>query len=532
MNAAEVDKVIAGVEGHKIAQGIIANWNPGDVLHGMHAANQLGVLAKSEKLSRETCWSVFQAGFSTRKLTPEQAALLQESFNRAFDMYDREDALAIFCMEHANDNQPQSKFCVPRGNTDPFEISHQGGLLQKITEWILDTARVPVREFATISTLAFLGALFGRRYVTPTGLGLNVYMVGVAGPSFGKDHARGAIEMLADDCGMPWLIGPGDVTSDSAIEKAVRRAPVHVMPMDEFGALLQGVTGSQATSWNRTVRKSFLELYSRSTKRWTGKEKADDKKDSSPIFFPTVSLLGFSTPTDFYTGITEQSFNDGFIARLTIIDVKNAPQRKRGRPVLVTPRELVEAVQAAYMLAPLNELQRVAVMSGGQKPKMHVCDWGEGAEDRWLEIENWQLECLDRYPDKEGILGRAAEQTQKFATLRAVSRNPAAPVVEIGDVEWSYAIVQRSLDTIEDGAAKYMVGSESEALRNAILRAIEKAGSKGIAYSDLTRAKGVKAARPYELEASLKWLEEGEQMRATRRPGARGRAGTRYFLSS
>lgn len=62
--------------------------------------------------------------------------------------------------------------------------------------------------------------------------------------------------------------------------------------------------------------------------------------------------------------------------------------------MLVTPRELVEAVQAAYLLAPLNELQRV--MNGGQKPKMHVCDWGKGAEDRWLQIEHWQLEYLHR----------------------------------------------------------------------------------------------------------------------------------------
>lgn len=138
-------------------------------------------------------------------------------------------------------------------------------------------------------------------------------------------------------------------------------------------------------------------------------------------------MLGFSTPTDFYAGITEQSFKDGFIARLTIIDVKNAPQRKRGRPVLVTPRELVEAVQAAYLLAPLNELQRVAVMNGGQKPKTHLCDWGKGAEDRWLQIEHWQLECLDRYSDKEGVVGRAVEQTQKLATLLAVSRQSDVP---------------------------------------------------------------------------------------------------------
>ncbi|WP_439406905.1 hypothetical protein ACNJX9_36255 [Bradyrhizobium sp. DASA03076] len=81
-----------------------------------------------------------------------------------------------------------------------------------------------------------------------------------------------------------------------------------------------------------------------------------------------------------------------------------------------------------------------------------------------------------------------------MATLRAVSRNPALPVVEVEDVEFGYAIVQRSIETIEDGAAKYMVGSDSEALRNAILRVIEKAGDKGVAYSDLTRAKGVDRA--------------------------------------
>lgn len=56
--------------------------------------------------------------------------------------------------------------------------------------------------------------------------------------------------------------------------------------------------------------------------------------------------------------------------------------------------------------------------------------------------------------------------------------------MEVKDVEWGYAIVRRSPDTIEDGAARYMLGSESEALRNAILRVIEKAGGKGVAYSE------------------------------------------------
>lgn len=85
--------------------------------------------------------------------------------------------------------------------------------------------------------------------------------------------------------------------------------------------------------------------------------------------------------------------------------------------MLITPRELVEAVQAAYLLAPLNELQRVAAMNGGQKPKMHVCNWGKGAEDRWLQIEHWQLECLDRYPRQRGCCGPGGRADSKACNI-------------------------------------------------------------------------------------------------------------------
>jgi hypothetical protein len=63
-----------------------------------------------------------------------------------------------------------------------------GGLLGEVTQWILDTARVPVPQFATIAALSFLSAFYGRRYLSPTELGLNTYLIGVAGPGYGKDH--------------------------------------------------------------------------------------------------------------------------------------------------------------------------------------------------------------------------------------------------------------------------------------------------------------------------------------------------------
>jgi hypothetical protein len=421
---------------------------------------------------------------------------------------------------------------APRGTIDPFAPQNQGGILQQVTEWILSTARVPVQEFATIAALSFLSAFYGRRYVTPTELGLNVYLIGIAGPGFGKDHPRAAIEMLGHEAGMSWMIGPNEVTSDSAIEKVVRRRPVFVMPWDEVGILLQSMTGKNASAWARSTRKSLLELYSRSTRVWTGKEKADDKTDSSgePVWFPTVSVLGFSTPVEFYAGITEQNFADGFMARLTIIGVDKRPQRKEGRSVLKSPTELISNLKKSYMLAP-QKGNLASIRDSKQKPTLHTCEWGEGAHARWLQIEKWQQDFMDDKPDYEGIVGRSAEQTQKLASLRAISRNPARPVVEVEDVEYGWSIVQRSIDMIDDGVRKHMSSSEHEKLHKLILDHIEKAGEDGMPKSVLLRKSGVSSARPQEVDAAIKYLTETEQVTSTlKAAGAKGgRPSLRFF---
>ena len=419
---------------------------------------------------------------------------------------------------------------APRGKTDPWYLPNQGGLLEGVTQWILETSRAPVPEFATIAAITFLSAFFGRRYVTPTELGLNIYMIGIAGPGFGKDHPRRAIEILGHSAGMSHLIGPNDVTSDSAIEKVVRRRPCFVMPFDEVGVLFQSMTGKNAASWARSIRKSLLELYSKSTSVWTGKEKADDKKDSSgdPVWFPTVSMLGMSTPTEFYAGITESNFGDGFMARLTIIGATEQPKRQDGKSLLKTPTALVEALKAAYIAAPAKgNLSNVAVRDSKQKPIMHQCEWGEGAAKRWKEIEAWQLEYMADKPEYEGVVGRSAEQTLKIATVRAISRIANRPVVEVEDVEFGWAIVQRSIDMIDDGVRKHMSSSDFETLCKTILGFVDASGKEGIPFSVLRRKKGIASAKNQDYEGAVKFLTDTEQI-DKKLAGGKGRPSVRY----
>lgn len=422
---------------------------------------------------------------------------------------------------------------APRGVVDPFYLPNQGGLIEEISQYILETSRAPVPEFATIASICFLSAFFGRRYVTPTELGLNIYMIGIAGPGFGKDHPRRAIEMLGHSAGMSHLIGPNDVTSDSAIEKVVRRRPCFVMPFDEVGVLFQSMGGKNAASWARSIRKSLLELYSKSTAVWTGKEKADEKQDSSgdPVWFPTVSMLGMSTPTEFYAGITESNFGDGFMARLTIIGADNQPKRQNGKSLLKTPTLLVESLKKAYVAAPTKgNLAVAAARDAKQKPTMHMCEWGPGAESRWKEYEQWQIDYMFDKPEYEGIVGRTAEQTLKIATVRAIGRSPAKPIVELEDVEYGYAIVQRSIDMIDDGVRKHMSSSEFETLHKAILGHVEAAGKDGITFSVLRRKKGIAAAKNQDYDGAIKYLISTDQIDSRLTSSKVGRPSTRYVV--
>ena len=73
-------------------------------------------------------------------------------------------------------------------------------------------------------------------------------------------------------------------------EKAVRRNPCCVLPLDEIGIFLQGVSNKNSGGHERRVRKALLELYSLGKSIWNGKETADPKKDVTPVWSPTVRL--------------------------------------------------------------------------------------------------------------------------------------------------------------------------------------------------------------------------------------------------
>ena len=108
------------------------------------------------------------------------------------------------------------------------DLDSEPGVLGHLARWSLSSAFRPVREFALPSALAVLATVFGRRFVTPTGAGLNLYMVALAGTGVGKEDLLKAPQTILGKANLGHLLGPGDFTSDSAIEATVPRPPIGV----------------------------------------------------------------------------------------------------------------------------------------------------------------------------------------------------------------------------------------------------------------------------------------------------------------
>jgi hypothetical protein len=187
-------------------------------------------------------------------------------------------------------------------------------------------------------------------------------------------------------------------------------------------------------------------------------------------------------------------------------------------------------LKKAYLAAPSKgNLAAAAVRDAKQKPTMHLCAWGNGAEERWKAYEQWQLDYMLDKPEYEGIVGRTAEQTLKIATVRAIGRNPGRPIVELDDVEYGYAIVQRSIDMIDDGVRKHMSSSDFESLHKLILNAVDGAGTDGIPKSILRKKRGIAAAKNQDFDGAIKYLVETEQVESKLTGPKGGRPGIRYI---
>ena len=417
---------------------------------------------------------------------------------------------------------------TPMPRRIPFDLATEPGLLGDIARWSQTFAYRPVKDFAAPAAIGFLATLFGRRWLTPTGLGLNLYLIAIATTGQGKDALLGCPKELLKAAGLRRFMGPTDFTGYGAILSSMKLHPNQLMTLDEFGKLAQAIRGFQSPANLKLAGKALLEIYGSSGPggEWGGmqyslanadkKLSAENDASENPVRSPTLSVVGVSTPKGLFEGLSEGDFEAGMVNRFTVFKPTALPNEVNKDPSRTRPpAQLIAAIQRAAPVVRerkgnVSELGKPAYMV---EPNFAIATWTDEAEAAFDEIQAWQFREEDA--GRSGSSARAAAQCQKMATIRALGRDHVNPIITAEDMYWAFDIVCNSIEAIEAGAREMMSSGPFEKCCMTILANVatyEAAHGKGIKASDLGRSKGMKEFPPTLYEGALKRLVKDEEL--------------------
>ncbi|MBX9595509.1 MAG: DUF3987 domain-containing protein [Roseomonas sp.] len=393
------------------------------------------------------------------------------------------------------------------------------------------TAMSPQPFLALAAGICMIGALAGRRYRTTTDLRTNIYAVGVADSGAGKDHARRQIVKCLFAADLAQYLGGSDIASGAGLRSALLRHPAMLFQIDEFGDWLRDVLGEKASTHRKQIASMLKELYSSANGPWQGVEYADQSKDKGKprqdIHHPNACLYGTSTPGQFWSAVGGANLHDGLMARMLLF-VTPCSYPDEQEPALAEPgADLIEALQAIATGAQGGGGNLAGLMLAGTAPQPYTAPETPAATEARKALRKDQLaqQRLAEGTYVTSIAGRLAENAMKLALIRAVSRNPAAPVIEAEDVAWGRGVAQHCMDTLLREANRYVADNDYEAKLNRAVEIVRKHGP--LTERDMIR-RGFKLPERERGEILRTLVEGGLIVATATQHGGPGRPTIRY----
>lgn len=398
------------------------------------------------------------------------------------------------------------------------------------------TAVSPQPWVALGAALAAFGVLAGRRYAGPSGLRTNLYTIGIAESSGGKDYPLKCLKRLVEDAGMGRMIGGSKIASGTGLITALERQPCTIFPTDEIGFVMQAVADrKRAPKHAAEIIDNLTEFYTSSEDTFHGTAYANQKeKPRVEIVQPHLCLFGVTTPQVFWGALSSAHVTDGSLARMLIFESPcHFPDRRRRGPKVPLPDALVEIARQIAAGAEGHDTFPMGDTSLTVPNPYHVPFKDQAAEDRHYDIETYGVDMCKAHQGtaKTSIYGRLAENTFKLALIRAIADNPLAPVVSAEDMEWAFDVVEYSVNTVLRAIDKRISDNEEEAKLKRILRMIDEAGSAGMSHEELGRGAGFMGGRR-RLQDAIDHLIDSEQVALVTLPREGGGRPRRVYIVS
>jgi hypothetical protein len=324
----------------------------------------------------------------------------------------------------------------------PSAIKYPQGLIGELADYFYSSAIRPVAEVALISAMALAAGIVGRSY-NISNTGLNQYLILLAKTGSGKEGIASGIDAvvaavrptipLADR-----FLGPAAFASGQALVRVLDERPCFVSILGEFGVTLQSLCDPRAPAPTAMLKRVLLDLYNKSgfNKVLRGSVYSDTEKNTRMIQAPNVTLLGESTPDEFYGGLDASHILSGLVPRFSVVEY-TGPRPHRNRNAFHTPPDT--------LITGLGELITIGLTTQQNTTCCPVqCDaFALGIFDELDDLATQQINS--RGEVERHLWNRTHLKALKLGALLAVGRDPQNPIISREDAEWARDFVIRDV---------------------------------------------------------------------------------------
>ena len=362
--------------------------------------------------------------------------------------------------------------------------------LRAMVDTIMEYAPSPRMELALGAAITCFATAAGRRYCSPTGVMTNIYCVALMASGAGKDFPLRAVNHVLTHAGAGECAG-GKIVSATGIGSALEKSPSLFVPIDEMGKLLTAMANPRGVM--REVPAALLSLYSESQGSTSGGMYANTKeRETKIVYHPCLTIFGVSTPATFWESLTSAAIVDGFLPRmLLLIDEADEPYPKIDLTRSIWPDSLVKHV-ATIREAALASGHKVFPMGDGAMTPCRpytVPYADDSAKQAWFDMRVKEFELRKQSNTmRHAFSNRLAENATKLALIRAIDREPHAPVLTAEDYAFGELLSWRSIVTFDKQIGDNLTDSDYHAKLKRVEAAIARSGNEGTTATQIGRS--------------------------------------------
>lgn len=395
------------------------------------------------------------------------------------------------------------------------------GFVGDVIDHCLATAPYPNQAMAFCGALSLLGYLAGRKVREPGGLRTNLYLLGLAHSSSGKDWPRKLNTAILHQVGLADCLGDR-FASGEGLQDSMLATPAMLFQTDEIDGILQSINKSQDARYEG-IMGALLTFYTSADSVVPMRRKAG-QQNPGVIDQPCLVIFGTAIPNHYYEALSARMLTNGFFARMIVVEGGKRGTGQDARPI--DPPEHIVAVAKFW-----GEYQNGQGNLCGAHPAPTTVPM---TDDASAILSDCRHEADDAYADCEGrndsvgttVWGRVNEQARRLALLHAISANHQDPVIDAEAATWATRFALHQTKRMLFMAGGHVAENSFDAERLRLLKKLREAPGMELPHSVLLKRMKMLA---YDFERMVETLVQSGDV-LLRLEETSGRTGKHYSL--